>query len=231
MSSGSSHGVLVGVVLGAGMLAVGMVAVLGAVFWFTAQEEPAQVVRIEAAEPVVAEAAQDSGRPTAEEPAELPDEPVEVADEEPVDAPLEVEDDAPEPPPSTRTTSTKKKKECKPNGKGIKQLGPHKWQVKRSVIERYTGNMKAAEKLASVKWAKNKSGKTTGVRLTRVPCKSPLRAAGLRSKDLILSVGGQKVTSVPQGLRVWASIRRDDSFTVKIRRKGTSTVHRYVLVN
>ena len=99
------------------------------------------------------------------------------------------------------------------------------------MIERYTGNMKAANRLASVKWAKNKSGKTTGVRLTRVPCSSPLRAAGLRSKDLILTVSGNKVTSVAKGLRVWASIRRDSSFTVKLRRKGTTTVHRYVLVD
>jgi S1-C subfamily serine protease len=224
MSSGASRGALVAVVLAAGLLAVGMLGVLGAVFYLTAQHDPPperQVVSLEAAEPVAS--ARDSGSTE-----KVPEPTVEPAIEE-----VEAVEEPPPPgvPPAPPPKKKKKKSQCTPNGKGIKQLGPHKWRVKRSVIERYTSNMKAAERLASVKWAKNKSGKNIGVRLSRVPCKSPLRAAGLRSKDLILTVSGQKVTGVAQGLRVWASVRRDDSFTVKIRRKGGTTVHRYVLVD
>ncbi len=119
---------------------------------------------------------------------------------------------------------------CTPNSRGIRQLGPTRWEVKRSVIERYTKNPSKADELAAVKWATDKKGNHTGVRLLRVPCKSPLRAAGLLSKDLILTVDGREVTSMAQGLRVWAGIRRNDGFTVRIKRGGQVVSHRYVLV-
>ena len=131
--------------------------------------------------------------------------------------------------PAGETSKTTPRSGCVPKSRGIDQIGPKKWRVKRSLIEKYTSNSSAASTLARVKWAKTRSGKTRGLRLTRVPCKSPLRAAGLQSKDLILEVDGKSVTSYAQGLRIWAAIRRKSSFTVKVRRGKAVRIHRYIL--
>jgi|GEM_PF-6385210 len=212
--------IIAAVVGGAGLLVVGMVGALAAAWYLIPPSEPmaaveATEVAVEEPEPEPEVAPEPEPEVVAEATEPEPDEPVEPELEEEVEV---------EPEPVAQP-------KCTPNSRGIKQLGPTKWRVKRSVIERYTGDMDKANKLARVKWAKTKSGKTRGVRLVRVPCKSPLKAAGMRSKDLILAVDGKKVTSLAQGLRVWASIRRKSSFTVKIKRGSSTVTHRYVLSN
>ena len=232
--AGSRTQLIAVAVMGSAMLlAVGMAGLLAAVWFWTAPVQPlsppdgAVVDTTPEPEPEpepepdpepVADPEPEQ-RPPPGDPVEPSAEPREAgATEEGVDEPGEL----PEEGASERVA-------CVPNSRGITQLGPRKWKVKRSVIERYTGNSASANKLAKVKWAKNKSGKTVGVRLLRVPCKSPLKAAGLRSKDLILEVDGKKVTSYAQGLRVWASIRRNSAFTVKLKRGGQTLTHRYLL--
>ena len=223
--SGSRAPLIVAVVIGgAGLLAASMAAILVAV-WFLVPH------------PGIEELA--SGVPDApvEEPERLPEpEPDPEPDPEPVlepepeaETPLEVTSVEEADASPTSLEPAAQKSECKPDSRGITQLGPRKWRVKRSIIEKYTSSSDAASRLARVKWAKTKSGKTRGVRLLRVPCKSPLKAAGMRSKDLILEVDGKSVTSYAQGLRVWAAIRRKSAFTVKIKRGGSTLTHRYIL--
>jgi membrane-associated protease RseP (regulator of RpoE activity) len=204
---------------------MGMAGLLAAVWFWTAPAQPmsAQDGPVVDATPEPEPEPVAEPEPEVQAPSEAPVEPSpEVSEEGTTEEPVEALDDPPEEAASERVA-------CVPNSQGITQLGPRKWKVKRSVIERYTGNSASASKLAKVKWAKNKSGKTVGVRLLRVPCKSPLKAAGLRSKDLILEVDGKKVTSYAQGLRVWASIRRNSAFTVKLKRGGQTLTHRYLL--
>lgn len=208
-----------------------MVVSLAGAWWLLSEPPPpAPTPIVQAAEP-----------DPAPEPVEAVDEEL---DEDTVDEPIVAASEPPktepepatEPEPEPEAQPTAKSgppppppKGCTPHHRAIKQLGPKKWSVKRSLIDRYASDLKAAERLARVRWATNKSGKRTGIRLVRVPCKSPLRAAGFESGDLILSVNGRAVTSVASGLRVWAGIKMGNGFTVRIRRKKAKRVHTYVL--
>ncbi len=226
MSGSKTPLIIAGVVGGALFLALGMVAVLAGVFLLLPPSSQQVEGPAPKPEPVAVEEPEEVVDPEPEEEPPPPPEPeplepeVEEVAEDDGTTTDDAEEEAPEP---------AAKSECVPSSKGVTQLGPKKRRVTRSLIEKYTSNTSAASNLERVKLAKTKSGKTRGVRLVRVPCKSPLRAAGLQSKDLILEVDGKSVTSYAQGLRIWAAIRRKGSFTVKIRRGDGVRVHTYVL--
>jgi len=90
--------------------------------------------------------------------------------------------------------------------------------IPRSVLDRYaTAPAKAAE-LGSFWWARNQAGDKTGVRLGKLPCPGLLRAAGFRSGDLVLSVNGDRPTSVARAVAIYGTARSQGSADVVVRR-------------
>ena len=169
MSGSRTSWVVAGIIGGAVVVMIGMAGVLAAAFfWFAPQSrvvsERSAPERIE--EPVAVEA------------------PVTEPDPEPEPEP------EPEPRPGARGRTGGRARagagweaeavvtsECVPNSKGITQLGPKKWRVKRSLIEKYTSSSSAASKLARVKWAKTSRGRTgaCGSRVFRARARSRRR--------------------------------------------------------
>jgi len=90
--------------------------------------------------------------------------------------------------------------------------------IPRSVLDQYaTAPAKAAE-LGSFWWARNQAGDKTGVRLGKLPCPGLLRAAGFRSGDLVLSVNGDRPTSVARAVAIYGTARSQGSADVVVRR-------------
>jgi C-terminal processing protease CtpA/Prc len=102
--------------------------------------------------------------------------------------------------------------------------------VERSLIDHYAKNLRAAEDLAHVAWARDASDAIIGFRVVRVRCGSPLWEAGFENGDLITDINGHQVRTVPQALAAYVTLRVKRKLRVRGQRKdGTAFDHRYRL--
>lgn len=108
---------------------------------------------------------------------------------------------------------------CEPED-GVEHVYGDRYRMDRDVIDHYTTSIDAAMKLARVAWSKDSKGKKQGFRLSRVRCGSPLALVGLRSGDVIHSINGRAVKSIPQAFTAVRKIKRHDVIRVHYSRGG-----------
>jgi hypothetical protein len=111
-------------------------------------------------------------------------------------------------------------KKCDEPVPGIEHVYGDRYRVEREVLEKYT-TVQEAMKLASVNWYRNEDGKIEGFKLYRVRCGSPLTQVGLRSGDVIISVNGRQVRTLPQAFAAVRKVKKHDVIRVQLMRKGT----------
>ncbi|MFK7931144.1 MAG: hypothetical protein AB8H79_23370 [Myxococcota bacterium] len=113
-------------------------------------------------------------------------------------------------------------KRCVEPVDGIEKVYGERYTIERPVINKYTGSVSEAMGLVSgVRWHKDKRGKTDGFRLYGVRCGSPLAQVGIRSGDVIHTINGRKVKSIPQAFVAVRKLRRHDAIRVEGPRGGT----------
>jgi len=122
------------------------------------------------------------------------------------------------------------KNPCEPTPE-IQKVGDHKWKVERSIIDWYAVHLRELEKQAGVAPHKGKDGKRDGARLYLPRC-SVLRQAGFRGGDVVHSVNGHKVTTIANGVKTYAKVRKDRTLKVEVtRRNGKQLTLTYKLVH
>ena len=121
-----------------------------------------------------------------------------------------------------------KKKPCEPIDE-VTKISTYKWAVERDLIDWYATHLRQLEKEAGVATHKDKDGKPDGARLYLPRC-SVLKQGGFRNGDIIRSVNGRKVYTIPQAVAAYLAVRKDGMITVKLTRKnGNELTHRYRL--
>lgn len=102
---------------------------------------------------------------------------------------------------------------------GIDEVKHGHYTVQRDVIDHYT-KLRVALKLAAVRWHKNEEGKTDGFSVYRIRCGNPLAQVGLRNGDVIHTINGRRVRSIPHALYVVARVKGKDRIQVVGSRRG-----------
>jgi len=134
------------------------------------------------------------------------------------------------PPPKKKRRRRRKKRDCTPDVPEIEATGSDRWTVDRDLIDHYARDLKAAERLAYVAWARDDDDRIIGFQVVRVRCGSPLHEAGFRNGDVITKINGHKVRTVPQALAAYVALRIKRKLRVRGHRKdGTPLDHRYRL--
>lgn len=179
--------------------------------------EPPEPAPVDGAEPGSAEAPATGAAPAPTvAPADLP-EGAHVGVRRPA-APAAPGDPAAAPP----GTSERAPAAQKPPPKGLEILPDNRWRVSRALADRWQEN---PYRLANTEEA------GAGWRLSRVRPYGPGWYLGLRNGDVILTVNGHKLDTMPQLLMAYAKLKNDTSFEVQIRRGGQIRTHHYTIVD
>ncbi len=117
----------------------------------------------------------------------------------------------------------KKKRSCEEGTDAITQLGPDHYQIERELIDYYASDMHEAMTLASVYWYREE-GEIVGFKVRRIKCGSVLHQAGFRNGDVIRSINGREVTTIPQALAAYRKLRRKRKLEVVLTRRTGDTV-------
>ena len=121
------------------------------------------------------------------------------------------------------------KKPCEPVEEIVK-VSSTKWKVERGLLDWYAVHLRELEKQAGVGIHRGADGKRDGARLYLPRC-SVLRQAGFRGGDVVHSVNGHKVTTIANGVKTYAKVRKDRTLKVDLTRKnGKSLTLTYKLV-
>lgn len=124
---------------------------------------------------------------------------------------------------SEPTASTRKKgRECvEPTGL-IEDKGGGEYGVSKDLVDTYANDLGAASTLAWASWHEDAAGETDGFRVRRIRCGSPLHEAGFRNGDVVHSVNGKEITTIPDAMFAYQKVKRRDSLKVSITRKDGS---------
>lgn len=118
---------------------------------------------------------------------------------------------------------------CDANTVGIERRGDGTFSVDRRLVDAYAKRPSSLARQARVAWHRGPDGRTDGFRLGGIDCGSELHAAGLRSGDVVHSINGRPLTSVPQALWAYSSLRSADELVLRVTRKGKVRSLRYQL--
>ncbi len=122
-----------------------------------------------------------------------------------------------------------KKRKCREADPRIVAKGSDRFSVDRDLVDTYTSNLKTASKLAWVGWHRDDEGEIDGFRVKKIRCGSVLHQAGFRNGDVIHTVNGKPVTSIPQALSAYRKLRKKRILNVEVERKGATRKMRYRL--
>jgi hypothetical protein len=122
-----------------------------------------------------------------------------------------------------------RQKKCLEPDPRIQTRGGDKYAIDRDLVDAYTSDLKKASKLAWVGWHRDADGEIDGFRVKRIRCGSVLHQAGFRNGDVIHTVNGKPVTSIPQALSAYRKLRKKRILNVELQRKGEARKLRYRL--
>jgi len=90
--------------------------------------------------------------------------------------------------------------------------------VEREVIDYYAHVIHHRE-LGHLSWHQGDAGKRDGFKVRRINC--DLRQAGVRNGDVVNSINGHTVRTIPQAIRLWFRMRRSEHIVLEITRRGS----------
>jgi hypothetical protein len=128
--------------------------------------------------------------------------------------------------------SAKKGRRCTETAdSAIVSTAPGRWTVDQSVVRRYTRDWSRLDQLGWSRSHKDAQGRNDGLELGGIRCGSDIYDAGFRNGDVIHTVNGRKVHSIPQAVIAYGALHNDKSFSVEITRRGKRQVLTYRLVD
>ncbi len=123
-------------------------------------------------------------------------------------------------------TASKKKKgkslaECAALVPSAQQKSKTEVRISQAFLDTYIRDMANGQNQGAAQWAKDKSGKRTGIRVKALRC-GP-RAAGLRSKDVVANIAGHDITTTANAYLAYNKVKKaddGDTFNISVLRKG-----------
>lgn len=111
----------------------------------------------------------------------------------------------------------------------VEQLGETRWKIERDLLDYYATHLAELEKQAGVATHRDENGKKDGARIYLPRC-SILKQGGLRNGDVIHTVNGRKVNTIPQAVATYMAVRGQNLIEVELtRRSGERLLHKYHL--
>ena len=110
----------------------------------------------------------------------------------------------------------------------IVKSGPQEWSLSREMVDYYASHLNEAGKHANVAVHKDASGKRDGATLYLSRC-SLMKQGGMRNGDVVHTINGRKVQTVPQALSTYLAVRDESLVTITFSRQGEQRTHRYTL--
>ena len=123
--------------------------------------------------------------------------------------------------PSGRSTSR-----CTKEYEGVEDRGDNHYAVSRDFIDQYA----SIGKVRQLGWTarhQGSDGKPDGFRVGGFGCNGVLHHVGLRRGDVVHSINGHKVTSIPGALMTYLKVKNDRNVVVLVSRKGQKMRLRY----
>ena len=100
------------------------------------------------------------------------------------------------------------------------------FSVGREVVD-YYAHITRYRKLGRVSWHRGDDGERDGFKVRRINC--DLREAGIRNGDIVNTVNGQTVQTIPQAISLWLKVRRKNRIVLEITRRGVPMTINYRL--
>ena len=100
------------------------------------------------------------------------------------------------------------------------------FSVGREVVD-YYAHITRYRKLGRVSWHRGDDGERDGFKVRRINC--DLREAGIRNGDIVNTVNGRTVQTIPQAISLWFKVRRKNRIVLEIIRRGKPMTINYQL--
>jgi hypothetical protein len=118
------------------------------------------------------------------------------------------------------TSAAKRGKKCLPDNEGIVQVDDATWKIDGGIVDYYVKHINQAQKLAWVGWNRGADGKIDGFKVKRMRCGNVLRQAGLENGDVIQSINGKSVRSIPGAIAAYTKLRTKNVLRLTVSRDG-----------
>lgn|GEM_PF-2539861 len=121
-----------------------------------------------------------------------------------------------------------KKKPCEQLDE-VQELAEGRWRIERDLMDWYATHLGELERQAGVSTHRGADGKRDGAQIYLPRC-SVFKQGGLRNGDVIHTINGRKVNTIPQGVTTYLAVRNDRRLSVELtRRDGTELTYVYIL--
>lgn len=126
-----------------------------------------------------------------------------------------------------RKQKRRSRSHCMDDEPGITKLTSERYSVEREVLQHYARNVKEASRLANVAWHRDDSGRVDGFEFRHIRCGSPVAQAGFRKGDVVHTINGRKIRSIPQALAAVIRLQRRSVLRVTLTRGEDKRKMRY----
>lgn len=123
------------------------------------------------------------------------------------------------PPKGRRRSGGKKSKWRDAVNRGVRKVGPNKYEIDRSLVQQFIANAAVAGRDAAI-YPHTKNGKPDGFRLGRVRPGGIFAKLGMRSGDVLNSVNNMQITSIDKALEMFTKLQGANHMTIGLTRYG-----------
>lgn len=103
--------------------------------------------------------------------------------------------------------------------RGVRKVGPNKYEIDRSLVQSFISNTAMAGRDAAI-YPHTKNGKPDGFRLGRVRPGGIFAKLGMRSGDVLNSVNNMNITSLDKALEMFTKLQGANHMTIGLTRYG-----------
>ena len=129
-----------------------------------------------------------------------------------------------------RYTPPKRKAPAKKGGSkfqdGIKEVSPGRFEVDRAMLDEQLADLDNLVRQARV-IPHYKRGKPAGFKVVGIRSSSIFRHLGLKTGDVLKSVGGEELTSINKALALFEKLKTSDNLSLDFERRGKPVNHEY----
>ena len=112
--------------------------------------------------------------------------------------------------------------------KGIKKIGPNRYEVERKLVNEFLQNAAMAGRGAKIV-PNMKGGKPNGFRLYAIRPYSIFAKLGIRNGDVIRAVNNQDITSPDKALELYTKLRGASHLTISLNRRNKPVTMHYTI--
>ncbi len=122
--------------------------------------------------------------------------------------------------PEPAAKGKKKKRKCLPPNPAIRTRPDGVVVVERDLVSAYASRPASLSALGWTSRHQGADGRPDGFRVGGIRCGNDLHQVGLRNGDVVHSVNGKPLTSVPEALWAYATLKKEGRIRLRITRDG-----------